>query len=270
MASTVKVPLLGQQSKGTVVGVTIGGFAVAGYLIYRSNKKKQQAAAAAAAQQQQAQASASYGYGQSLSGYYGYGMPASEGSSGGFYPSGYYGYGTPIGGGVPNATNAQWAQAAINQLEGEGYNPQTVSAALGAYELGQPVTPAQVTIIQSAIGIEGYPPQEGPNGYPPAIHAQGTPGGGGGGGQGGGGGGGDEIDVPNVVGDRAEEGLSDLRAAGFRAKTSPPRNPTRLYRITSQSPAGGTHARRGSLVTVRVQAESRRTAGINPGAGRQE
>ena len=268
MASTVNVPLLGQQSKGTVVGVTIGGFAVAGYLIYRSQKKKAAAAAAATAQAQ-AQAANSYGYGQAAygygqppGGYYGYGEPG-IGASGGFYP-GYYGYGLPEPQSIPNATNAQWAQAAISQLTSEGYDAQTVSAALGAYELGRPVTPAQQTIIQSAIGIEGYPPQPGANGFPPGIDVQGTNGGGSGGGQGGGGGGSGKVTVPNVVGDSANEGLGILRSAGFKAKTSPARNPRKEYTITAQLPHAGTQANRGSTVTVTVKADTPRKPNVPP------
>jgi hypothetical protein len=193
MASTVKIPLLGQHSKGTVIGVTIGGFAVAGFMIYRyESKSKKQAAAVASAQ-----ASANYGYGSA--GSYGYGGGYGYGISNGYYGygepgTGYYGYGVPAPQAPTQAaastTNAQWAQAAITQLTQEGYDPSTVSAALGAYELGQPVTATQVPIIQSAIGIEGWPPVPGASGYPPGIMTQGTPGGGSGGGQGGGSGGG--------------------------------------------------------------------------------
>lgn len=191
MASTVKVPLFGQVNKGTVVGVSIGGFAVAGFLIYRAEKKKKAQSAAAAAASAQSQAASGYGYGAAglNNGYYGYGEPSpygayGYGAMGAGYTPGYYGYGTPIPQqAAPITTNAQWAQAAINQLSSEGYDAQAVSAALGAYELGQPVTAAQQTIIQSAIGIEGYPPQAGANGDPPGINVQGTPGGGTGGGQ---------------------------------------------------------------------------------------
>jgi hypothetical protein len=178
MASTVNIPVLGPTNKGTVVGVSIGGFAVAGYLIYRRVKTSKASAAATA---QAAQQATGYGYGTGFypSGYYGYGEPTyGYGASGGF-PAGYYGYGTPIT--TPTATittDAQWAQAAINQLTQEGYDAQTVSAALGAYLAGQPLAPTQVTIVQSAIAIEGNPPQAAP-----PMQIQGTPGGGTGGGQ---------------------------------------------------------------------------------------
>src|SRR5580700_5704770 len=127
MANTVKVPGFGQVSKGTVVGVSIGGATLAGYLIYRQQKKAKEAAAASAAVS--AAAASGYGYGVPASaagygygvnnGYYGYGEPGTGyygyGASGGFEPTGYYGYGLtePPGTGViPNTTNAQWTQAA--------------------------------------------------------------------------------------------------------------------------------------------------------------
>jgi hypothetical protein len=183
--STVNVPLIGKANKGTVIGVTIGGFAVAGYLIYREVKKSQAQSAAAATA---ATTATGYGYGTATgygygTGYYGYGDDYGYGSSGSFMPSGYYGYGVTEPQAVAATTNAQWVQAAITQLTDEGYDAQTVSAALGAYTEGQAVTAAQDTIIQAAIGIEGYPPDPGANGYPPSINESGTTGGGTGGGQ---------------------------------------------------------------------------------------
>jgi hypothetical protein len=82
MASTVKVPLLGTHSKGTVIGVSLGGITVAVYLIHRQMKKAKETQAAAS---QAAQAAAGYGYG---TGAYGYGSN---------YPMGYYGYGNGFG-----------------------------------------------------------------------------------------------------------------------------------------------------------------------------
>jgi PASTA domain len=265
MASTVKVPLLGAQNKGTVVGVAIGGFAIAGFMIYRyeSKQKKQAAAASAAASQSTAYGyGMMYGYGSGTpaGGYYGYGEPGityGYGAGGGF-PAGYYGYGEPLppsAPGVAATTNAQWAQAAINQLTQDQYDASTVAAALGAYELGQPVTAAQDTIVQAAIGIEGYPPQPGANGYPPSINVQGTTGGGTGGGQGGtggtGGGSATTVTVPNVVGQRVGAAGNAIRAAGLvYASASGVLNPIHAYVVTSTSPAGGTQAAPGSTVKV--------------------
>lgn len=262
MPDTVKVPILGTMSKGKAAGVVIGGGGVSFYLIYHyvTKQKKQQAAATAAAAQASAQAASGYGYGTTAA--YGYGLDTGYptgyygyGASGGFN-AGYYGYGTPYAGGgstlpVANTTNAQWSQAAITQLSGEGYSAQDVSAALGAYLAGATVTPAQQTIIQSALGIEGYPPQSGTNGFPPSINVQGTTGGGTGGGQdtggsvttGGGGtttsgGGSTQNQAPNVVGQRANQAINTVKAAGFSVKTSPFRNPLMTYIVTGQSQSG--------------------------------
>jgi hypothetical protein len=260
MASTVKVPLLGTQSTGTVIGVTIGGVVVSGYMLYHYSAKNKKQAAAAATAQTQAQAASGYGvaYGYG-NGYYGYGevvnSPYGYGASGGF-AAGYYGYGVPnppTVGAVANTTNAQWAQAAITQLSQDGYDTSSIAAALGAYELGAPVTATQQGIIQAAIAVEGYPPVSGANGDPPGINVQGTPGGGTGGGQGGGGTGG-SVSVPNVVGQRANNGIATLKAAGFQTTTSPFRNPLKTYIITAQNPSGS--AASGSLVTLTVAVHS--------------
>jgi PASTA domain len=255
----VKVPLLGTVNKGTAVGVGIGGFTLAGYFVYREVKKMKAQSAAAAAAQSQVTASgygygmaSGYGYGAYPYGFYGYGEapPYGYGASGGFNATGYYGYGVPpTSQAVANTTNAQWAQAAINQLSGEGYDPQAVSAALGAYELGQPVTSAQQTIIQAAIGIEGDPPQSGSGGYPPAIHVQGTPGGGTGGGQTN-----TTVTVPNVVKLRGEAAKTLIQKAGLHDAQEPATTPKgKTTTVTSQSPKAGTKVAPGSTVTVKVK-----------------
>lgn len=255
MASTVKLPLLGTQKKGTVIGISIGGVTVAGYLIYREQKKSKAAAAASASAATAASgygygASSGYGYGAYPGGYYGYGEPGigpyGYGASGGFN-AGYYGYGVPLQGSVANTTNAQWAQAAINQLTSEGYDAQTVSAALGAYLAGQAVTSAQQTIIQAAIGIEGYPPQS-----PPPLTVQGTGGGGTGGGQTGTGTSGTgTVKVPNAVGMSAQNGIAAMKAVGLVGHTAT-RNPLSTYKINSQTPGAGSMVAPGSTVDLGI------------------
>ena len=156
--------------KGTPRGAWIVGGVVAagvGLYVYMKNKQAKAAAAAAAAQPGQ------YGYGYGVSPIYGYG----QGGTGlGFPFSGYGGGG--YGGGQAPTTNAQWAQAAEGLLVQNGYDAMTVAAALGKYLTGQPCTADQANIIQAAIAFEGYPPQNGPNGFPPNIN---TSSGGGGG-----------------------------------------------------------------------------------------
>lgn len=240
MASkTVKLPVVGTVNRGLAVTIGVGGAGVAAYLIYRQRQKAKQAAAASAAT---AQASNAYGYGAYMSnGYYGYGefAPYGYGASGGFFP-GYYGYGVtqPQGGGnIPNTTNAQWSQAAISQLTSEGYDSQTVSAALGAYITGNNLTAAQVPIVQAAIAIEGYPPVPGAGGFPPGMKTGGGPGGGGG-----------TVAVPNVIGDNRAESKAALAKVGLVYKQA------NIIRGTAhainENPPAGTMVNPGSTVVV--------------------
>jgi PASTA domain-containing protein len=240
MASTVKVPLLGTHSKGTVIGVTIGGLAVAGYLIYRN--QKQANAAQQATNQASAAASSGYGYGVLPQGYYGYGEPGAYGygASGGFVPGGYYGYGVPLPptGNVPVTTNAQWTQAAVTQLQQDGYQATSVLTALGKYINGVAVNANEAGIVQAAIAVEGYPPQAGKNGNPPGIvHG----GGGGGGGQGG-----KQVTVPNVKGKLYPAAASVIKSHGL----VPERAGKAMGRISDEEPDAGTKVDKGSKVRL--------------------
>jgi PASTA domain len=241
--------------RAVIIGVVVIGGGLAGYEIYKYEKNKQ-----ATAQASTAVAAASgygygtqnpYGYGASAGYGYGYNSPYGYGASGGF-PAGYYGYGTPTPPGgtgttppIASTTNAQWDQAAVSQLGQDGWDAQTVATALGAYLNGQEVNASQVTVVDAAIGVEGYPPVAGASGYPPAIKTGGTTGGG----QGGGG-----TPVPNVVGERKVTAVAKLKAAGF-AYTYTPKvvigGPEML--VTSQSPAAGTSVNPGSTVHLVLQ-----------------
>jgi hypothetical protein len=255
MPSTVKLPILGNVNKGTAAGIGIGGITLAGYMIYRQSKKSKQAAAAAATAANAANAASGYGYGASGYGYgqlpspydgYGYGA---TGASGGF-PAGYYGYGVAEPQAFANTTNAQWTQAAIAQLTGDGYNAQTLADALGAYTEGLQVTTAQDPMVQAAIGVEGYPPVPGANGYPPSINVQGTGGGGTGGGQGSGAG--PTVQVPSVEGNRVETANAKLKKAGLVSHLSGPRTGGTAYYVNSQTPAAGTSVASGSTVDLGI------------------
>lgn len=234
-----------------IIGVVVIGGGLAGYEIYKYEKKKQaasQATTAAAAASGYGYGSAGSGatpYGYGASGYgYGYtGVTYGYGASGGF-PAGYYGYGvpTPPTGAPPVAatTNAQWDQAAITQLEQDGYDPATISGALGAYLNGQQVNASQVNVVDAAIGIEGYPPVAGASGFPPGIKTGGTTGGGQGGGQTA------SVTVPGVVGDRADTARQKLRAAGLSYNISA--NATGA--VKSQNPKAGAKVAKGTKVSL--------------------
>lgn len=77
--------------------------------------------------------------------------------------------GTTASGGA--STDEQWTQNVINDLEGIGYDPETVATAISQYLASQPLTSAQVTIIRTAWAYEGRPPGE-PN--LPIIQQSGT------------------------------------------------------------------------------------------------
>lgn len=109
-----------------------------------------------------------------------YGDEQAYGTAGPGYAG--YGYagglGSPLGAGTPGAeftSDGQWAQYAQGYLTGQaGADPATVSAALGAYITGQPLTAAQQSVAEQAIAFAGYPPVAGSSGYPPSIQLQAT------------------------------------------------------------------------------------------------
>lgn len=244
MASTVKLPVFGQVSKGKFAGVLVGGLGVSAYMIYRYEKKAKAAAAANATSSQEG-----YGYGTAANGYgYGTGVTYGYGASGGFPPSGYYGYGTvaPPGSsspGVPATTNAQWVQAAITQLGNNGFSVQHVATVLGEYITGHPIAPGDVHIVDAAIGIEGYPPDSGNNGFPPGIHTGGTTGGGQGG----------KVTVPHVRGLTGVRAQQLLEEAGLKDHQIPAHVPQGSHStVKSQSPAAGRKVNPGTTVTTRL------------------
>lgn len=250
-----KIALL--HNKKALVGISIGGAGVAGYLIYRAHKTKTAAAATTA--------SSGYGYGTASTGYgygssqYGYGEPVNGygagyygyGGSGGFGSGGgnaYYGYGVGTPPTAPQATtNAGWSQAAIKQLQHDGYHANNAAGALGVYITGRQPTAEQRKVIDAAIAIEGYPPVAGPNDFPPNVKS--TSGGGGGGQNLGGGGGGsstgsDKVDVPDVVGRSYAQSVALLKAKGLKAERNGP------GKIVQQRPAANTKVDKGSTVVL--------------------
>jgi hypothetical protein len=247
MASTVNLPVFGPTNKGTVVGVTIAGAAVSAFMIYRY-QKKQKDASAAVAEMTQAEG---YGYGYGTAqGAYGYGgVTYGYGASGGFPPTGYYGYGVtqPPGGtqpGIPAATNAQWVQAAVAQLGGSGFSPQHVTTVLGEYVHGSAIAPGDVHIIDAAIGVEGYPPDEGANGFPPGIKTGGSPGGGQGG----------KVTVPHVRGLTGVRARELITEAGLKDHQTPAHVRSGHHStVISQTPVAGRQVNPGSTVTVRLK-----------------
>jgi hypothetical protein len=78
------------------------------------------------------------------------------------------------------------------------------------------------------------------------------------------------VTVPDVTGKRVTPAEAQLRAAGFKVRSgSGNRNPKMTYTVTSQSPAGGTKAPAGSVVTIdfKPAAPSPKPAGGGGGEG---
>jgi hypothetical protein len=244
--------ILGKNIKGGYIIGGIAGIAGLGYFWY---KHKENAAATAATP-----ASNAYGYGNQYGyGGYGYNNPAfnepyigGEYGYGGAYGYGIgegYGVGTPYPPGVPTqlaTTNAAWAQAAEQYLsQTGGYDPGTVAAALGIYITGSTLTAAQQAVVEAAIAFEGYPPQPGANGYPPAMHTT-TPGGqtpppanG-------------KVTVPSITGLSIDNAGVTLSSEGLKIRViSPPvRNHQYTYTILTQTPKAGAQANKNSSVNV--------------------
>jgi hypothetical protein len=85
----------------------------------------------------------------------------------------------PTGGGssVPTSnvgysSNGQWTQAVVEYMLNNGLVEDTaqLSAALGKYITGAYATDTEVSLIQQAIAVQGFPPIAGTTGYPPSIN----------------------------------------------------------------------------------------------------
>lgn len=153
-------------------------------------------------------------------------------------------------GGPPFSSNSEWSNWTIQQMQATdpAVNVGALTSAIGLYLAGQPVDPAQKQLVFNAIAIGGNPPVAGANGYPPNVRTNGSKGGGGGGGKGG-----KTARVPVTYGMRATQAVQAVEAAGFRAVTSPLRNPRDEYVSTGETPMGGKDAPVGSLVTIGVR-----------------
>lgn len=252
----IHVPGIGNVPRGGVIAGAVIGVGGALFLWYRHKTAAATSTAPAS----------SYGYGSNYGyGGYGYTNPAfNEPYIGGEYGyGGVYGYGIGVGYGVGSpypptsppsvaTTNAAWAQAAESYLINTGgYDPETVSGALGVYISGGTLSSTQQAIVEAAIAFEGYPPQAGASGYPPAMHTTASTGQGGGGGTGGGGTTATAT-VPITFGMSADKALAKVRAAGFNAETNPIRDPKNTYISKGSSPRGGSKAAKGSHVTLNV------------------
>jgi PASTA domain len=186
-----------------------------------------------------------YGYGF---GPYGLGSYGGGGSGGSYYGYGYYGAGVGVQVPTQASTNAQWTQAAVSALTPQGYTGQQVLGALAPYLAGQPLTQDQINVVQAAIAVEGYPPVDGPGGFPPAYKPSST-GGGGGGGQSGG-----NVNVPNVIGMSQVDAFRSLAAEGLKA-TGTKTIKGKILTVVSQNPPAGHSVAKGTTVKLTSKVE---------------
>jgi hypothetical protein len=243
MASTVKVPLLGTHKKGTVIGVAIGGTVIAGYMIYKYKKD----ATAEASDQTDGEDT---GYGDTGDGQADY--SGAYGDGGGSYYTGGGGGGYPWppwpappgGGDTAITTNAQWTQKSLKDLKADGYQTRPVLDALGKYIYGVGVNDAETSIIRAAIALEGYPPVEGANGYPPKIKQ----GGGGGDGQGG-----RQVTVPDVTGKLYPAAAVIIK----QHHLVPKRGSSFVGKVVREQPTAGSRVAAGSTVRLSGVQETR-------------
>jgi hypothetical protein len=242
MADTVKLPLLGQTSKGTIAVSAVALAGVGGYLLWKHLHKPANTTPNTPPAGSNNTAN-SYGYGQTPSANsYGYGEGYGYAYTGGGYGSGIeapeYAYGT-------YSTNAQWSQSAEQSLVQAGYSSTTVLAALGLYLTGGSLSASQVSIIQQAIAVAGYPPTEGPGGYPPSYHTSVSTGQSGGGGTSSSG----NISVPNVVGQTKGNAHNLITAAKLTPWDGDFKKGDAKQKVVGQQPAAGTQVSSGTTVT---------------------
>jgi hypothetical protein len=246
MADTLNLPGLGPVKKTWAIG---GAAVVAGILAvayYRHRANAGTAAAAAAAAQPDPNAidpATGLTYGEEAAGIQagdlaGAGTPYGD-TSGivGYDAQGNPIYADQVGyGPSPSFTsNGAWSQAAQQYLvSATGADAGTVAAALGAYINGQTLSSAQASVVQQAIAFFGQPPDQGSDGYPPALRLAGPPGA--------------NVAVPGVVGQAASSADAKIKAAGLVPIADPGQKPT--DKVTSTTPKAGTHVQHGSQVLV--------------------
>lgn len=237
----------------TGVAGTVG---IGGYLLYKKST------AAQAASSSGTSGSSAYGYGTGGYGAYGYGQAGYGGYGYGQFTSaspdvygyGEYGYGyydpatgqyfgsgfgtNPTSPTQPTSqTNQEWAQAATAGLVAQGFVAKNVATALGLYLTGKPLNTDQQSIVTTAIGLEGDPPQDGAGGYPPAMHTTNTnhnpkP---------------KQVTVPKVTGEDFQAAAKQLDTVGLVAR----RGNADVGIVTAQVPRAGSKAKSGSTVVLR-------------------
>jgi hypothetical protein len=174
LEGTVNTPF-GPVKKKTGLIIVGGAVLILGIAYYRSKKAGDAAAIASAG--------ASVGV-DPATGFL-YGSPedaAALANQGSYVTPGGGGGGASVGGSgtVPTtgfATNGAWSQAAIQYMQAQGLieDATMLSAALGRYLAGSPLSPTDKSLVEQAIAFQGLPPVPGTGGYPPSINTAPVP-----------------------------------------------------------------------------------------------
>lgn len=235
------IPGLGKMPKWAIIATAIGGGLVIFYVV-----RKQNAAGSAAPQSTQTPDSTATAIDPATG--YPYGSPEDQAALSGTGGAGYgYGAGTAGYDYYPTSmdtgstvttpsTNQEWSQDAVSMLSQEGYNPETVSGALGVYLSHGRLTANQASLVQQAIALLGQPPQ---GDYPIVT-------GGGGGGHGG------HATVPNVVGEAAGDAHNAIMRAGLKPVADPGQKAS--DKVTSTTPKAGATVAPGTRVLITATA----------------
>lgn len=144
MTDQVDIPKVGPVNKKVLI---VTGVGVAGFLVWRYYRASSEVTSA----DETTAEDAGYEDGGTI--------PAVEGATD------WYGSGSSSTGDTTSSTsqalltNAQWSQYARDQLlAADVASGSDISAALGNYLAGKPLTAGQQTIVQAAIAYAGYPP----------------------------------------------------------------------------------------------------------------
>lgn len=174
MADTISLPGLGPTKKTTAYALGAGVVILGGITWYRSKNAGAAAVAPAADQtaaSDQIDPATGFPFGSAEDTN---ALAAQQFAPSGGGASSGVDQGTSGSGGAPTGgtftTNAQWAQAVEDYLANTvGSDPNVVGNALGKYITGQALTVDQVAVVEQAIAFGGYPPVNGPTGYPPSY-----------------------------------------------------------------------------------------------------
>lgn len=261
MADNVHVPGLGEVKKPYLYGGIAAVVLIGGIMWYRNRQAAQAAAATTTSTDTSSQdptavdpnSPTGQTYAEEAAGNLGsfpYGGVSDYGGS--YYGTGnitgYDQYGNPIystgiTGNQVYTTNSDWATAAESDAATLNIDTATAATAISRILAGLSVTTQQQDLFMQLVGLLGQPPQ----GYPKPIKVTDSPG------QPGPPGTSGTVTIPNVVGLEFGPAFNKLTNAGLISE--PGKNGVNAtWKVTAQSPKGGTKANKASIVKLTVPA----------------